>query len=64
MRKFNFDTPADETDAILKEQFQKITEAILNSGHPVRMGDQLGVFDKYKDGIKVYVKKYHTGNEQ
>lgn len=58
MQKLTINTPVKEAEAILAEHVRKLTESIHNSGLPVRRGDHLGVYDLYKDGTKVYVKKY------
>lgn len=52
----NFDTPALEANRIMKHRMKKITDGIVSSGNPVRSIDEKGVYDKYPDGRKVYVK--------
>lgn len=60
-RKLTMHTPAREAEDILAEHVRKEVEEVLASGHPVRRGDQFGVYDLYPDGRKVYVKKYDRG---
>lgn len=56
MKKINLNTPKDEAERILGKAFQKEIENTHKLGLPVRTVDEIGVYDLYPDGRKVYVK--------
>ncbi|WP_289137722.1 hypothetical protein [uncultured Brevibacillus sp.] len=61
-RKFSFDSPKEEVERILKWSCMKDIEETLESGAPDRAIDNIGIYDRYKDGTKVYVKKFMRGS--
>ncbi|MCC0567542.1 hypothetical protein [Brevibacillus borstelensis] len=58
MKKFSFNSPKEEVERILKQSSMKDIEETLESGAPVRAIDNIGIYDRYCDGTKVYVKKF------
>jgi hypothetical protein len=56
IEKININTPKDESERILRKAFKKEIEDTLKLGIPVRTVDEIGVYDLYPDGRKVYVK--------
>ncbi|WP_019120883.1 hypothetical protein [Brevibacillus massiliensis] len=62
MKKLRFDSPKEEVERFLKESSMKDIEETLESGAPVRAIDGMGIYDRYEDGTKVYVKKFMRGS--
>ncbi|MED1643035.1 hypothetical protein P4U99_07510 [Brevibacillus agri] len=62
MKKLGFDSPKEEVERILKQSSMNEIEESLESGAPVRAINNIGIYDRYKDGTKVYVKKFIRGS--
>ncbi|MED1746640.1 hypothetical protein [Brevibacillus borstelensis] len=63
MKKLRFHSSKEEVEKILKESSMKDIKETLESGAPVRAIDDVGIYDRYKDGTNVYVKKFIRGSE-
>ncbi|MCM3624835.1 hypothetical protein M4D70_21655 [Brevibacillus borstelensis] len=61
-KKLRFDSPREEVERTLKQSSINEIEGTLESGAPVRAIDKIGIYDRYKDSTKVYVKKFVSGS--